>query len=213
MCRSPDDEAAAFQAIARNGWLESEFFSQRWLGEGHEVFSVCGFFDATEPRRNLLMTTVKVHQYTSVLSSGSVVASVDDPAELVPRAVRILSDLGYCGPFELKFVRHADTFLVIELNPRFWLQHGIFLGAGNGVMKRYLGVESSSDWHANAQRRLLSADSLWLLKRFLHLDLAAVRTLAQYSRRGYAIVLLPGPGAFPRVLSRFLRRRIRVDRR
>ncbi len=35
--------------------------------------------------------------------------------------------------------------LVLELNPRFWMQHAIFLKVGNGLIKRYLGIDTEDD--------------------------------------------------------------------
>ena len=75
---------------------------------------------------------------------GWVVERVFDLSRLINIARRVLTALDFHGPFELEFVRDPidDTYRVIELNPRFWMQHRLFqVLTGHAVMKRFLGEQ------------------------------------------------------------------------
>ena len=74
--------------------------------------------------------------------NGRVVERIPDPENLCGATRRVLEALEFDGPFELEFIRDPRTgsFKVLELNPRFWMQHRL-AGAlsGNALVRRYLG--------------------------------------------------------------------------
>jgi hypothetical protein len=220
ICRNPRDEAMALARIKSNGWHESAYFSQMWLGDdAATVRSVCGFFDATRPERNLLLTTEKVLGYSAEASSSAVVATVADPGGLVERTSSILNQLEFTGPFELEFLEHQGNHYVIELNPRLWLQHGIFTPYGNGLMKRCLDMDSEADWSQRlVPHEALWVDSHWLLMRFLSLDLEKIGTLKSWVRRGYTSHLIPSVDVLlsqllPRLATRKMARAMKLIER
>jgi hypothetical protein len=134
--------------LADEGLRPEWFFWQRYVpGAEGECISVSGFWDAARPSRALVMVTRKVLNTDGVLGTGLAVSTVPDPADLRDRSARLLDDLGYQGPFELEFLRDpaSGAWWVLELNPRFWLQHGLFVVArGNGLIRRYLDLDDAS---------------------------------------------------------------------
>ena len=139
------DRAAVDRAlveIAATGFVRSDFFVQEWLGEATPNFSVCGFFDARQPARNLLAVAKRRLDDRPTPACSAVVEAVDDPGGLTALTERVLREIDYTGPFELEFLQDAaGQFRLLELNTRFWMQHGLFLPFGNGVVRRYLGLE------------------------------------------------------------------------
>lgn len=176
VCRS----AAELQsALARIPSIEHDwYFLQEWLGDlPMRLLSVAGFFDADDEERNLACVTERLAEYGAGPSSSALLITVRDELGLVGRAEHALRRLGYRGPFELEFVVAGDRARVLELNPRFWMQHGLFLAAGNGLVKRYLGAESA----AERKLRLLPpglqwADGFWLLRCLARGDFAPLRS-------------------------------------
>lgn len=175
VCRSAAELQAALARLpsAEHDW----FFLQQWFGDAPmHLVSVAGFFDANDENRNLACVTERLADYGAGPSSSALLVTMADEQGLVGRAEQVLRRLQYRGPYELEFVVANGRPHVLELNPRFWMQHGLFLGAGNGLVKRYLGVESATD----RTLRLLPpglqwADGFWLLRRLLRADLASLR--------------------------------------
>jgi hypothetical protein len=116
--------------LAAQGLDEVLFFFQGWIPNGlTNCYSVSGFFDTESSSRQILQVTQKIAEIRRGSSFGSTTAIklVRDPARLIPRTESILNLLNYTGPFELEFVKdERQRFFVLEINPRFWLQHGIF---------------------------------------------------------------------------------------
>lgn len=122
------------------------FFFQRLITEGIAAnYSTCGFFDHADPQKNPIIVTRKMlGNEPGRISTGAIVKTVRDPAKLRTRTCRILKKLQYTGPFELEFLHDSEEgrYYVLELNPRFWMQHGIFVEAyDNLVLKRYIGLQ------------------------------------------------------------------------
>ncbi len=102
--------------------------------------SVCGWHEAESPR---YVATRKVLQFPARQGNGDVCELIELPAHLANTARNLLDDLCYTGPFELEFIRDSRTgrHFLIELNPRFWMQHPL-AGAnlGQAIVRRYLGL-------------------------------------------------------------------------
>jgi hypothetical protein len=116
-------------------------YQERLSIRNQDNVSICGWFG---PVRRHLFCSRKVLQYPPKTGGGDVVELVSPPAGILAQAEAILSALDYEGPFELEFVfdEKAGEFKVTELNPRFWLQHGLIEAAtGHALVCACLGRE------------------------------------------------------------------------
>lgn len=140
VCTTAEAYRDACLAIRQAGLSATDFLIQEFLPDA-DVVSTCGFFDALNHSRNLFLTTRKLLGQGEGLTTGVVVETIADPAGLLSRTVAILDALGYRGPFELEFVQDSrcGVYHVLELNMRFWMQHGLFIeGCENRLLERYL---------------------------------------------------------------------------
>ena len=102
----------------------------------------------------------------------------------------------------MKFIMRSGVHEILELNPRFWLQHGYFLKHGNGLVKRYLDLESSGS-EDDVPLGEIWVDSFWFVKRIVRGDLSPLRLLSK--GRSFPIFcpgILESLHLFPRILSR-----------
>jgi predicted ATP-grasp superfamily ATP-dependent carboligase len=128
------------RALRQAGFSPEDFLIQEFMPEA-DVISTCGFFDTLNHSRNLFLTTRKLLGLGGRLTTGVVVETIPDPGGLASRTAAILDALRYRGPFEMEFVegRRRGMYHVLELNMRFWMQHGLFIdGCGNRLLERYL---------------------------------------------------------------------------
>lgn len=193
VCKDAAELATRRARMAVEALDEKHFFLQAWMGEEPlKLLSVGGFFDADEEMRNLMVVTERVAEYSAGPSSSAAVVTVDDPHELTTRAARVLRRLRYRGPFELEFLLTRRGCLILELNPRFWMQHGLFEADGNALVRRYLGVDSLKDRSLPAPKNLLWLDGFWMWKRFLQCDPRPVMLWWKWVRlSGYRAVVCP----------------------
>ncbi len=108
------------------------------ISDKHNV-SVCGWHDSVAPIHHL---TRKVLQHPPKTGNGDVVETVNEPEDLLTIAAKVLDALNYRGPFELEFVldTRSGRYHVIELNPRFWMQHELMNALyDNELIHRALG--------------------------------------------------------------------------
>jgi len=100
-----------------------------------DVVSVCGWHGLEGA---IYRTTRWIKQSGE---NAWLVEANDGDHELWRTTRNVLDLFEYTGPFELEFVRHPTTgkFHIIELNPRFWLQHRLL---GNILVQRYLGISN-----------------------------------------------------------------------
>ena len=187
VCQGKDDFAKALAEIGKNGHQADHYMLQEWLEIAPgDNFSVCGYHDAQEPRRNLAATVQRIASRNDGQSCSAVVAVVEDPAGLAGHTKNLLDGLGFTGPYELEFVRTVDGFKALELNPRFWLQHGLFLETGNGVVKRYLGLDSPGDWKPDALEKGAWVDSVWFWYNLVKGRMGIFRKLREAREAGHA---------------------------
>lgn len=108
-------QIAAERGLSADEWGYQALLSTR----PRDNVSVCGWFDAGAHE----MIVTRRRGVANGL--GWWVERIPDPAGLVPITARVLAAFGFEGPFELEFVWDPKThvFRVIELNPRFWMQH------------------------------------------------------------------------------------------
>lgn len=118
-----DSFEKAIQKCLSQGMKTEQWCYQQLLStqDTHNV-SVCGWYGENNIH---LCCTRKVLQHPPEQGDGDVVEIVNDPGGLLDVTKKILGGLKYVGPFELEFVydQTAGAYKIIELNPRFWLQH------------------------------------------------------------------------------------------
>lgn len=194
VCHDAAELQAALARLppAEHGW----YFLQPWLGDAPmRLLSVAGFFDAQAPERALATVTERLETYGGGPSSSALLATIDDPLGLLAHTERVLRRLDYCGPYELEFLVTDQGLFVVELNPRFWMQHGLFLLAGNGLVKRYLGLDTAADHAVRVlPAGLLWADGFWWLRGLAGGRRDAMRRLRAARAAGRAVIC-PSPGA------------------
>ena len=120
-----DQFAAALADYAARGLAPAELsFQERLSIRNRDNVSICGWYG---PGVRHLYCSRKVLQYPPKTGGGDVVELLPSPPGVMEQAQAILAALEYDGPFELEFVcdQRAGEFKVTELNPRFWLQHGL----------------------------------------------------------------------------------------
>jgi hypothetical protein len=194
-----EDSAALRQRhakLAEQRLEESWFFLQEWVtGPSVRMLSVGGFFDVANPARNLALVTDRVASYGGEPSSSAALVTTPDIWGLAGQAARVLARLDFHGPYELEFLVTEDGCRVVELNPRFWMQHGLYTACGNGLVRRYLGLDGPTDRVAPLPSKMLWVDGIWLMRRILRVDPHILRLWRTWVfERGYRAVICPRPG-------------------
>ena len=132
--------SAALDDYASRGLPRAELsFQERLSIRNQDNVSICGWYG---PDVRHVHCSRKVLQYPPRTGGGDVVELLPPPAGVMEQAQAILAALEYNGPFELEFVfdQRAGEFKVTELNPRFWLQHGLIEAvSGCALAGTYLG--------------------------------------------------------------------------
>jgi len=206
VCESRQEFPQVFKEIEEKGLQSSDYFLQEWLEEvaAEDNYSVCGYWDAEENDRNLLAVVRRTSSYNKGQSCSSAIAVIQDPGELIEWTRTILNHLSYSGPFEIEYLRTRNGFRVLEFNPRFWYQNGIFLKHGNGLIRRYLEIDEKT---LNGETIIDSGtwvDAIWFLRSILKLQFQAIREVRRAAELGRAKVdLYP---TIPVALKYFLRR-------
>jgi hypothetical protein len=140
ICHTQEQAAQAIAALEAQGISRELLFAQQFLPDA-ENLSIAGFYDCRRPERRFFIATRKVLGDGGALNTGVLVETVSLPPELGKRVAYILDTLAYHGPFEMEFLYDEKScqHLVLELNPRFWMQHGLFLaGYENTLIRAYL---------------------------------------------------------------------------
>ncbi len=166
VCHTFDELERWLAKAAREGWKTKDFFLQKFLPDGiTNVVSACGFFDWQRPERNAVILCRKLLARGSGFeTSAAAVAVVADPSNLYARTQSLMTTLRYTGPFELEFI-HDESGIprVLELNARFWMQHGLFVRFfENALIRRYLGHDTESDWQKFRLALTNPAPILWI---------------------------------------------------
>ncbi len=192
ICHSLSDVVRYRAKMVKQGWSPEYFYIQEWLGDADcSVISVCGFYDAGNASRNLACVVERFASYHKGLSCSSVVGVIDDVWDLTSKTFAILTALAFTGPYELEFLVTGDRVLVLELNPRFWMQHVLFLADGNGLLKRYFGLDTLDDHRQKTLRKLLWIDGLFLVNDFVTLRFSVIPLLIDKYREGYELLVWP----------------------
>lgn len=194
-------DAEEFRRIVRDLPFPQELFViQPWLdGRDGTEYSVEGFFDHTDPSNNLLTVVKKLDRNARPGTMGACLTVVD-PEDLINRTAKMLDSLEYRGPFEMQFIVSSERYLVLELNPRFWLQHGLFLVHGNGLVRRYLGLPPTRG--ERIPEGFLWMDSLWLLRQLTRGRFTTLWGVLKQARTG--MLFCPKLSELPYLLPRLL---------
>jgi len=172
VCRSPAEAKARLGDLETGNLSYEFFFFQEWLGDGDcRVISVCGFHDSEHHSRNLTAVVERVASHTEGLSCSAAVQTIEDDWRLLSRTAAILDALEFTGPYEMEYLVSGTRVAVLELNPRFWMQHSIFLADGNGLVKRYLGIEDEVDRERKTIEPMIWIDGLHLIQMLTKLRL------------------------------------------
>lgn len=165
ICRSAEEAENCSRTLHEKGSESSHFFFQEWLGDAQcRVISVCGFHDCQDKSRNLTAVVERIASHTDGLSCSAAVETIEDDWHLVSRTAAILNALKFTGPFELEYLVSGDRVAVLELNPRFWMQHALFLVKGNGLLRRYLNMDNEKDRRQRSISEMVWFDGLHLLR-------------------------------------------------
>ena len=149
ICKTPREYQNVIRKIALDYHLDWFFLQKLLPGPISNNISTCGFFDSLKPERNMIIVTKKIWSQQGKIGTGCIVQTIRDPRKLIERTANILSEFDFSGPFELEFFydKKDDLYYVLELNPRFWMQHGLFVKYfNNGLIKRYLDLDTPEDW-------------------------------------------------------------------
>lgn len=207
VCRSPLEFGRALSRVDAEGIPRECFFLQQWIPWSGHNLSTCGFYDVTDPERNAIKVTRRVLASAGEVGTAAIVETIDDPSDLIARTENILERMDFVGPFELEFLfdEAQQRHYVLELNPRFWMQHGLFVDAfDNRIVKNYLDhlglLESAESGHNETNDELKEAHAVWLssidaVRLLLRGNLRAVgtfaRTIRQARRRGARVCWCP----------------------
>jgi len=194
---SASDVAQAFESFRfKSITPEMCFFQLPLAGSVRNNVSVSGFFDHCNQNRNCLVVTKKLWGCGLYTSEGTIVETIPDPTNLIERTRFILKELEFSGPFELEFFRdeRSNEFYVLELNCRFWMQHGLFINhADNAVVRYVVDPTSSSLTPESPALRVIWIDTIGVLGsivrgRIKFWDIVSLIV----AKRGYKFDLNPG---------------------
>lgn len=188
------------------------FFFQEWIGNQNcRVISVCGFHDAKDASRNLTAIVERIASHTVGLSCSAAVQTINDDWNLQEKNSEILDALSFTGPYEMEYLVVGERLVILELNPRFWMQHAIFLVRGNGLIKRYLGLETKEDRNKNKIDDVVWIDSIHLVMSIARLNFSSLSlAFKKYFEPERQLLLWPSIPIAMLVITRMLVAKIRA---
>ncbi|NLO19666.1 MAG: hypothetical protein GX121_07310 [Ignavibacteria bacterium] len=89
--------------------------------------------------------TQKILQHPPKRGNGDVVKLMKLNTIFEKQVLEVMKILDYQGPFEAEFVKEAEgnEYKLIEINPRFWMQHGLIEQlSGHLLVARYIGISA-----------------------------------------------------------------------
>jgi hypothetical protein len=98
---------------------------------------------------------------------------------------------------------------VLELNPRFWMQHALFLSSGNGLIKRYIGLDNEHDRKITVLDDMVWVDGLHLIKAIVTVDFSFVHLVARkFFAKDKKVLIWPSLPIAVYVWLRIMRRKL-----
>lgn len=126
------------------GLTQEMWCYQELLNVGaQQAFVVCGWYDRTFKQYAVSRRIMSHPPRTGTWDVSEIVTEY--PSEIIQETDKLLSAMDYSGPFELEYDydQKSGEYKVIELNPRFWLQHTLVNKLTNySLIRRYLGEEN-----------------------------------------------------------------------
>jgi len=175
--------------LINKGLSQAEWCYQEILSLNDKSnLSICGWHQVDSQN---YFASHKILQHPSNTGNGDVVSIIEPPSELLLITEQILNALNYSGPFELEFVfdENEKTYKVIELNPRFWMQHGLIeANTEHELIRRYLQLEIKDEQKGKLKYQYW-INSFYSLFRILKFDFRIMQYLF-YSKK-YVIPSLP----------------------
>lgn len=133
-----------FKRIEKLGYNKRQLLLQELLSTRPEdLISIVGWYDKDF---HSLFQTKKILMHPPKRGGGDVVELMELNKDLIPPSLSLLKTLDYHGPFEMELIREraGRVYKLIELNPRFWMQHGLIEQiSGNLLVARYIGVPAT----------------------------------------------------------------------
>lgn len=165
----------------RDAGLTPEMWSYQELlstADAHNV-SVCGWYDE---QYHQYAITRKILQHPPKVGNGDVVEIYHDvPGSIMIQTETILKALKYCGPFEMEFVYDEKSceYKLIELNPRFWMQHGLIEEVTNySLIRRAVGQSDLTEIPEGKLRHLFWINGTQAIYRLAKGQLGIIRFLS-----------------------------------
>ena len=165
----------AVETLRSHGLTERDWCFQEMLSvdDKHNV-SICGWHGKAYKK---YYCTRKVLQHPPESGDGDVVEQITAPEGMMSTTEKILNALEYEGPFELEFLldKTQHIWKVIELNPRFWLQHGLVEKRLHyGLVRNYL-LDRHVERTNSVNQPKYWINSLYALRRILKGDFRVLR--------------------------------------
>ena len=199
LCYNFEELQLRLDRLPQDGWSKDLFFLQNFLDYPvHNNISVSGYFDYLKLERNLLIVTRKTVGTSKIISGGLIVETIPDPQDLIQRTSIILANIQFNGPFEMEYYldESSDIYYVLELNSRFWMQHGLFLRFfDNGLLKRYLNLDDERDYSQieNSHRRVAWVDTIGTISLGLKGNFRPLAKYLELTANQIPVYLAPDP--------------------
>lgn len=210
ICRSEQEVQQACAQITQLGLSHQAFFFQEWLGDQQtQNISVCGFHDCRDHARNTTAIVNRLLSNQQGLSCAAMVETIPDHWDLRTKTLNILDALEFVGPYELEFMVSQGQAVVLELNPRFWMQHGIFLVKGNSLLKRYFELDCLADQQYQTIENMVWIDGLYFTRALLtgHWHILRLYIQKRWVDRRETLIWPPVTSSFCTLLRRFVAKR------
>lgn len=193
ICRSAEELEVHLADFKNQDFNREHFFLQEWLGDLQcRVISVCGFHDSRNSYRNLVAVVERIAAHTKGLSCSAAVQTIEDDWQLISKTSKILDALTFTGPYEMEYLVSDGRSLVLELNPRFWMQHAIFLKNGNGLIKRYLDLDNDHDHKQKLINNVIWIDGVHIIISVLLFKINFLLfVLAQFLKKNVQVIVWP----------------------
>ncbi|HQA75206.1 hypothetical protein [Flavobacterium sp.] len=132
-----------FQKVEKHGADKDDVEIQELLStQTRDNISVSGWYENGFHR---FYQTQKILQHPPKRGNGDVVKLMQLNPILEKHVLEVMKILDYQGPFEAEFVKEkkGSQYKLIEINPRFWMQHGLIEQlSGHLLVARYIGVSA-----------------------------------------------------------------------
>jgi hypothetical protein len=188
----------ALNKFEKKGFQSHLFFYQKLLYDSIKTnISVSGYYDRENSINSLIIVTSKIKSARdNNFSTGAMVTTIPDHFNLKRRTENILFHLQYTGPFELEFYFDSDDqeYKVLELNPRFWMQHGIFIyGIDNLLIKKYLGLVDNQPCNINSDLlKIIWVDGSMFFEKFPRFSFwSDLFFILKMKLNGFKIIIAP----------------------